>query len=367
MKEINWKQYLMNQAVLHPGTEPQDVYKMMFQAAYGAEHILQDEEAAYAYIKKEFEEVMPEEELLYEQIGADVYRVNLRAWKKKNMPLEWLFRMFVGSVSQKSAHDRFLQYVEETTKAVKEGVFSFSYEEFSEYTETYNQTEPHAVHHSERYRESERPAYRLVSGKYLRVLPILEAVADWQLQHAEVKKSIRSVENDTCEMPTVITIDGRCASGKSTMAQILSEITGAGIIHMDDFFLPPKLRTEERLAQPGGNVHYERFQEEVLPFLKEKGAFSYRRFDCSRMALSEERVVADSTIRIVEGAYSNHPVFGEYADLRVFSDVASEEQLERIVSRDGEDMLTMFKERWIPMEEKYFTAYGIRDNATIII
>ena len=32
---------------------------------------------------------------------------------------------------------------------------------------------------------------------------------------------------------------------------------------MDDFFLPMELRTAERLEEPGGNVHYERFSAEV--------------------------------------------------------------------------------------------------------
>lgn len=371
MAQRDWTQYLIRQTKLHPAMEPQDVFKMMFQAAFGAEHILQDKEAAYSYLQKEYEEVMPEDrlpedELLYEQIGEDVYRVNLRVWKKRDLPLEWLFRMFAGSVgsrdrveqgeqdtvdrqlaSQKWAHDLFLQYEKEAEELVKAGCFSFSYDDFRKYKEEYNQTVPHAVHHSERYRDAEKPAYRLVSGKYIRVLPILCRLAD--------------------ATPIIITIDGRCASGKSTMAQILAEVTGAGIVHMDDFFLPPGLRTEERLAQPGGNVHYERFREEILPFLQEKSAWSYRRFDCSRMELGELRMVAESPVRVVEGAYSNHPIFGEYADVKVFSDVAPEKQLERIASRDGEDILPMFKERWIPMEESYFSAYGIREKATIIV
>lgn len=186
---------------------------------------------------------------------------------------------------------------------------------------------------------------------YLRVIPILRWLE----------------EQRSDEVPIVIAIDGRCASGKSTMAQILSEVTGAGVVHMDDFFLPPELRTEERLAQPGGNVHYERFRQEVLPFLKGKEAFGYRRFDCGKMEPGELQVVSESPVRIVEGAYSNHPVFGEYADLQVFSDVEPSEQLERIKARDGENRLSIFRERWIPMEENYFAAFGIRQKATIVV
>ncbi|MCL1877401.1 MAG: hypothetical protein FWF80_00945, partial [Defluviitaleaceae bacterium] len=66
----------------------------------------------------------------------------------------------------------------------------------------------------------------------------------------------------------VIAIDGRSASGKTTLASELAAQTGASVIHMDDFFLPQDLRTEERLNTPGGNVHHERFASEVLPHIK---------------------------------------------------------------------------------------------------
>ena len=67
----------------------------------------------------------------------------------------------------------------------------------------------------------------------------------------------------------VIAIDGRAASGKTTLAAALAAETGGTVVHMDDFFLPAELRTPQRLAAPGGNVHAERFAEEVLPFLRQ--------------------------------------------------------------------------------------------------
>ncbi len=345
-----WKQYLLEQAARHPAMQPQDVYKMMFQAAFGAEHLLQDKEAAGAYFRREYAEIEPEEGPLYEQIQTDVCRVNMRAWKAHKLPEDWLFQMFVGSVAMQdiSPKQTFFDYVETAKEVVEEGALPFLSELFEAYTVEYQKAEPRAVHHSEHYRAVERPAYRLVNMSYMRLLPILERMA-------RVKE------------PMVIAIDGRCASGKSTMAQKLSEITGAGVVHMDDFFLPMELRTEERLNSPGGNVHYERFAEEVLPFLKRAGAFTYRRFDCSRMELGEKRLVAEAPFVIVEGSYSCHPSFGDYAAVKVFSDVAPQVQLERIGRRDGEDALEMFRERWIPMEEKYFAAYGIRDAADVIL
>lgn len=164
-----------------------------------------------------------------------------------------------------------------------------------------------------------------------------------------------------------IAIDGRSASGKTSLAFALAEETGAEVIHMDDFFLPLELRTKERLSTPGGNVHYERFKEQVLPFLESEDPFTYQKFDCSVMSLGDECQIGASKWRIVEGAYSCHPILEDYMDLKIFSDVSSKEQMARILERDGEVKAEAFAQRWIPMEEAYFAAYGIKTRADMVV
>lgn len=165
----------------------------------------------------------------------------------------------------------------------------------------------------------------------------------------------------------VIAIDGRCAAGKTSFAEKLAEVTGAGLIHMDDFFLPEEMRTEERLNEPGGNVHYERFAEEVLPRLRDSADFDYVCYDCKTKAYGERRIVPAGSLRIVEGAYSCHPKFGNYMDIRIFCDVKALEQRARIKKRNGVDALPAFLGKWIPWEEKYFAAHKIRERADIIL
>ena len=171
----------------------------------------------------------------------------------------------------------------------------------------------------------------------------------------------------TCEKrPCVIALDGPAASGKTTLAQMLAILLPADVIHMDDFFLPIPLRTPERFAQPGGNVHYERFREEVLPALHAPDGFAYRRFDCSVMDFRGERAVGTAPFRIVEGSYSTHPALGDYADIVAFSVVDPEEQMKRILRRNGPEKAERFRREWIPLEEAYFAACGTRAKADII-
>ena len=76
----------------------------------------------------------------------------------------------------------------------------------------------------------------------------------------------------------IVAIDGRCAAGKTTLTSLLQKKTGANIFHMDDFFLRPEQRTPERFSQPGGNVDYERFYNEVVLPIHNKQSFTYRIF-----------------------------------------------------------------------------------------
>lgn len=356
-KTMQFIEYLREQAAKHPSTEPLDVIKLCYQAAFGAEHLLEDREAAFQYLAKEYDQVQPDEgEPLYEAIGEGVCRVNLRAWKSRNLPLEWLFLMFVetGIQPPQGGREMFQECLRDAGRLANENVFGFRRENWEEFLKDYPAEEPVAVHHSEAYRRAEKPAYRLVCSRFIRMFPILEAVCADGVFQAKHEKY-------------VVAIDGRCASGKSTLAEHLAAVTGAGIVHMDDFFLPQELRTEERLNEPGGNVHYERFREEVLPALKRGGSFSYQCFDCGRMELGEERQVCGNRILIVEGAYSCHPKLGDYMALRVFSDIDNGEQLRRIEARDGEEALENFVTRWIPMEESYFSACRIKEQADVVI
>lgn len=349
---MHFYNYISSQLKLHPSMKPQDFVKLCYQAAFGAEHLLADTERAKSYLLSEYHSATGEPGTLYERISPNVCRINLSAWKHTGMPIEWLFQMFVASSSDFEKKDtKFLEYLEIIELNLHELPVSFTLSDWKSYLDTYMKEGIHAVHHSEAYRAAERPAYRIVNSRFTRLIPLLQKAHQLSKQKPNV----------------VIAIDGRAASGKSTIADDLHLILGAGIIHMDDFFLPLELRTTERFQEPGGNVHYERFAKDVLPHVSSREEFHYPIFDCGIMDYKGHRTVSASPWKIVEGAYSHHPYFGRYADLKVFSDISPEEQLLRISKRNGKEMAERFHTEWIPLEERYFRYCKIRENAEIVI
>ncbi|MDD5603805.1 MAG: uridine kinase [Eubacteriales bacterium] len=166
--------------------------------------------------------------------------------------------------------------------------------------------------------------------------------------------------------PPVIGIEGRSGSGKSTLAEKIAEEYDCNVFHMDHFFLPPEMKTAERLAEAGGNVHYERFCDEVVRGIQSGRSFSYGIYDCKKgMLFKGAGQAASGRINIVEGCYSMHPYFGDIYDLKIFLDISKEEQSRRILERSGPSLHRRFMDEWIPLEENYLLQTGIRDKCDL--
>lgn len=165
----------------------------------------------------------------------------------------------------------------------------------------------------------------------------------------------------------IVAIDGKCASGKTTLALNLKKRTGCNVIHMDSFFLRPEQRTPERLNTPGGNIDRERFLEEALLPLRRRAAFSFSPYNCRTGNYDAPVAVLPVHLNIVEGAYSCHPSLRDFYDLRIFLTVDRDEQLRRIKERNGEKSAERFADMWIPLEEKYFSECDVEHCCQLYI
>ena len=340
------REIFVNHFVRYPAMTAQDAVKLLYQAVFGPGHLIADPAAAKRYLSAERAACAKHDGAAFEPIGGGFCRLHLGSKELDGISDELLYDLFSSSAEKCGEMETFLQQLTSLEALAEEGKTPFSKDDLAAYLAAYRAEGCPMVSHSQTYRDAYGPAYRVVREEYARLLPLL--------------RRLSAMDGG------VIAIDGRAASGKSTLAEELSKLLSAPVVHMDDFFLPPQKRTPERLAEPGGNVDYERFKEEVLPGLKQ-GDFAYGVFDCSVMRVTEQASVPAAPWRIVEGGYSHHPCFGDYADVLIFLSVEPSEQLHRLIRRNGEEMAEMFKTRWIPMEERYFEAFEIRNKADVVM
>ncbi|MBQ7364538.1 MAG: ECF transporter S component [Clostridia bacterium] len=199
------------------------------------------------------------------------------------------------------------------------------------------------------------PEYRKGFGK--KKQPMVAKMTVEEAVETLVQRIIAAKANKT---QLIVAIDGRAASGKTTLSQAVSaKLCECGllhsVIHTDDYLLPFDRRTEARMAEVGGHFDYERLASEVVLPFEQGNAITVRRFSCADGEILDGITLPISPILIVEGAYSMHPKLGLPYDLSVFCEVDREIQRRRVKARDPARAEAFFSE-WIPREERYFAA-----------
>lgn len=182
------------------------------------------------------------------------------------------------------------------------------------------------------------------------------------MEKSNSEKLITAINELLREKPYIIlAIDGRCGSGKTTLASYLQKEFKANLFHMDDFYLPLNLRTPEILSQIAGNIDHQRLIAEVLRPLQERRPFTYRTYSHTpEPHFSEPIQIQPTKVAIIEGSYSCHPDFIDFYDYKIFLSLDKDKQWQRLSGRETPEELAGFAKFWIPMEEKYFQACQIQ-------
>lgn len=167
--------------------------------------------------------------------------------------------------------------------------------------------------------------------------------------------------------PILVALDGRCGSGKTTLASQLAEaFPGSVTVHTDDYYLPPADRVPGWEKIPCANMDLRRLRAEVLEPARAGRGFSYKAYSCREGAYLPPVACAPARLVLVEGSYSHHPALAACYDLRIFVTCSKAEQARRLQAREGA-RYAAFAERWIPLEEGYFAKYAIPQSADLIL
>ncbi len=167
--------------------------------------------------------------------------------------------------------------------------------------------------------------------------------------------------------PLVLALDGRCGSGKTTLAsQLARQFPACAVLHTDDFYLPPAQRVRGWEKKPCANMDLVRLREEALRPAYNGLPVPYRAYSCREGAYQPVQELPARPLVILEGSYSHHPLLAGYETLRIFITCSKEEQTRRLRAREGE-RYENFAARWIPLEEGYFAEYQIEEKADFVV
>jgi len=331
------REMLLRHRARYPKSDVSDLIKLLYQSELGGGHMIADPQAALARLRAEYEATPQRKDLpLLEEIGPHISRLYLRAMDAAGLSVETVNALFCYTAAHVPGDMAgLLEKLALLESMLCDGSLGLPAAQSLAYLAQYRAQGCPAQSHSPLYHDTYAPAYRLVPaqvGRYLPVLQRMEALRD---------------------RGGIVAIDGNSGSGKSTLGAFLQAVYGGVLFHMDDFFLPFARKTPARLAQPGGNVDYERFAAEVLCH-RPGSAFTYRPFQCHTGALGDAVAVPRQGLWVVEGSYSLHPALLDAYDLKVMLRVSPAEQSRRILQREGPQMHARFLQEWIPLEDAYF-------------
>ena len=162
MEEL--RSILADHAHRYPLMQPQDAVKLLYQNEFGGGHLIPDRVVSLERLKREAEQTPfdPGAELMTE-IGGGLVRLNLAARTEALYPLDALNRDFADSAERhRGTLPAFLEKLEQLRSLTAEGFFGFSSAALEGYLAEYVGQGCPPVSHSALYRESYRPAYRIV-------------------------------------------------------------------------------------------------------------------------------------------------------------------------------------------------------------
>lgn len=330
-------------AAKYPLMEPQDYVKLAFQNEFGPEHMIRDILRAGKAIQEEWSEIPEGDSRPPEPIGNGLCRFHFSRDYDPEQAAPLLAKFFsLTAEMQKGSTEGFSEKLEQLRE--------FSVPGMEQFLKKYRERGCPMLHHSESFQKAYAPHYRLLRKDYAVFFPAMMAV--WQLM--------------SDGKPAVVSIDGRCGSGKTQLAALAAQLFPCRVLHMDDFYLPIEQRGPDWRETAAGNMDLSRFLEEVLLPASGGGELSFRPYDCQSGKMKAPLTLHACPLTIVEGSYSQHPALAENYALKIFLTCSMEEQEHRLKAREG-DYFQNFTRTWIPLEEQYFRICDTEQKSNIIV
>lgn len=342
------RELLFAHEMKYPGMQPQDYIKLLFQREMGVEHAVKDAGIFYQRLREELAnpEVAAQGTQQPEALGNGLCRVYLGQTMGAT-PKTLAVLCLLAARQRKGSKKELKKQLEELVVwADGAAACPGMGQEVAEYIA---EGCP-AVGHSGRYKALYSPHYRLMDTAAALYMPLFAKIDRALAQKAHI----------------LVGVDGMSGAGKSELGKLLAQVYGCGVVHADDFFLQPWQRSEERLATAGGNIDYERLAP-VAAKAADDRAFAYQAYDCQTQKMGVWREVPKSPITLLEGVYALHPAVKAACDVRVFLGVDADVQADRVLRRSGPGLAARFEKEWIPMENRYFGEFDIREGCDIVV
>ena len=172
------RDFLRAHCARYPELALQDVFKALYQSAFGCEHLIADPSAAADYIRAEAARSGDRISELVELLGGDYGRVHLGILQD-GLSAETFARLFALSARHEECGREKLEAMLTALQTMADaGELPFSAQETAEAVERWRKDGFLPLHHSEIFRQNYAPAYRVLRRDFARALPLFAKLAE---------------------------------------------------------------------------------------------------------------------------------------------------------------------------------------------
>ena len=162
------KHVLLTHARRYPLMQPQDAVKLLYQSQFGGGHLIRDVSACIHFLQQEYAATPQTSEPLLEDIGNSMVRVHLSGLDHHGYTPQQLGQDFIRcAASVHGSMECFLQDLDLLKMLTQQGSMPFSDRELEQYLSGYAAAGYPMVSHSEIYRNTYHPAYRVLQFCHL--------------------------------------------------------------------------------------------------------------------------------------------------------------------------------------------------------
>lgn len=160
----------------YPNMQITDYFKLLYHSAFGCEHAVSSLEGATEYLLSEIGRADMDSHILVESLGFGYSRVHLAYLSKGLLPETLAKLFFLSAGRERKGIDLMLCGIEILKDMARSGEIGISSDELNTAMDEWRSLGYPAVHHSEIYRQSYNPTYRVICDRYVALLPTFTAI-----------------------------------------------------------------------------------------------------------------------------------------------------------------------------------------------
>ena len=144
--------------------------------------------------------------------------------------------------------------------------------------------------------------------------------------------------------PLVLALDGRCGSGKTTLANgLAAQLPGCTLLRTDDFYLPPAQRIPDWAHTPCANMDLTRLRDEALRPAYAGQTVAYRAYSCRERGLSAPGAAARAAAGDFRGQLQSPPTAAPLRDAAGIRDLRKGRADPALTSAGGRTLRGFFR------------------------